>query len=60
MEKMLHGNNTRIPRAVLKQILKVKPNKTNTVYDHLPPISQTIQVDEQNILETAGEIKTNS
>ena len=30
------------------------------LYGHLPPISKTIKLDEQDIGDTAGEIRTNS
>ena len=51
-EKKLDGNYTSILRAVLNKSSKQHHIKQQ-LYDHLPPISQ-------DMLSTAGEIKTNS
>ena len=57
-EKRLDGNHTRMLRAVLgkswgQHLMRQQLN------GHLPLISQTIQ-DKQNMLDSAGEAKTNS
>ena len=41
-EEKLDGDNTKILRAVLNKSWKQHPTKQHR-YDHLPPISQTIQ-----------------
>ena len=43
MEKKLHGNYTRMLRAVLNKYWRQHPTKQQ-LYGHLPPITKTIQV----------------
>ena len=43
MEKKLHGNYTRMLRAIVKKFWRQHPTKQQ-LYDHLPLITKTIQV----------------
>ena len=43
MEKNLHGNYTRMLRAILNWSSRQHPTKQQ-LYDHLPPITKTIQI----------------
>ena len=44
MEKKLDGNYTRLLRAILNKSWRQHPTKQQQLYDHLPPITKTIQV----------------
>ena len=58
MEEKLEGNNTRMLHAALNKSWKHHPHKKQ-LYNHLPPISKTTQVDEEDMLGTAGEARMN-
>ena len=53
MEKKLDGNYTRILWAILNKCWK-------QLYNHLPSIMKTIQLDEPDMQDTPGEVGTNS
>ena len=55
LKKMFDENYTRMPHAVLKKSWKQYPTKKQ-LYGHFPPISQTIQ-DEQDMLTQLGKQK---
>ena len=43
LEKKLHGNYTRMPRAILNKSWRQQPTR-HQLYGNLPPITKTIQV----------------
>ena len=57
LEEKLNENYTRVLRAVLKKSWKQHPSKLQ-LYGYLPLIIQII-LDEQDMLDTAGEAGTN-
>ena len=59
VEKKLDGNYTRMLRAILNKSWRQRPTKQN-MYGHLLPITNTTEVDEPDIQDTAGEEGTNS
>ena len=59
MEKKFDGNYKRILRAVLNKSLRQHSTKQQ-LYGHLLPILKTCKLDEQDIKDTAGEVKMNS
>ena len=59
LEKKLDGNYTRMLRAILKKSWRQHPTR-HQLYGHLPPITKTIQIDEPDMQDTAGEAGTNS
>ena len=59
MEKKLDGNYTRMLRAILNKSWRQHPTKQQ-LYGHRPPITKTIQLDEADMQDTAGEVGTSS
>ena len=58
MEKKLDRHYTRALRAMLNKFWGQYPTKQQ-LYNHLPPITKTIQLDEPDMQETAGEVRNN-
>ena len=58
MEKKLNGNYTKMPPAELNKSWRQHPTKKQ-LYGHLPAITKT-KVDEPDMRDTAGEVRTNS
>ena len=59
MEKELDNNYTRTLWAILNNSRRQHPTKQQ-LYGHLPPIMKTIQLDEPDMRDTAGEVGMNS
>ena len=59
LKKKLHGNYTRMLRAILNKSWRQHPTR-HQLYGHLPPITKTIQVRRTDTQDTAGEARTNS
>ena len=59
LEKKLDGNYTRMLRAILNKSWRQHPTR-HQLYGHLPPIMKTIQLDEPDMQDTAGEARTSS
>ena len=59
LEKKLDGNYTRMLQAILNKFWRQHPTR-HQLYGHLLPITKTIQVDEPDMQDTAGEAGTNS
>ena len=60
MEKKLDGNYTRMMRAVLNKSLKAKLHKTATVWPPTSPSRKLSGLDETDMRDTAGKVRTNS
>ena len=59
IEKKLKGNSNRMLQVILNNSWKQHPTKQQ-LYDHLSPTLKTVKLDEQNMWDTVGEVKTNS
>ena len=59
MEKKLNGSCRRMLRVVLIKYWMQYTTKRQ-LYGHLSPISKTIMLDEQDMQDTAGVVRTNS
>ena len=59
LKKKLNGNYIRMLRAILNKSWRQHPTR-HQLYGHLPPITKTIQLDEPDTQDTAGEARTNS
>ena len=59
LEKKLDGNYTRMLRAILNKPWQKHPTR-HQLYSQLPPITKTIQLDEPDTQDTAGEAGTSS
>ena len=59
LEKKLHGNYTRMLRAILNKSWRQHPTK-HQLHGHLPPITKTIQVSRTRHANIAGEAVTSS
>ena len=59
LEKKLDGNYTRMLRAILNKLWRQHPTK-HQLYGPLHPIPKTIQIDEPDMQDTAGEAETSS
>ena len=57
MEKNIDSNYTRMLWVGLKRFCRQYPTKQQ-LYGHLPPIRKTIQLDEADMRDTAGDVKT--
>ena len=59
MEKKLYDNYTRKLRVVLDKSWRQHPTKQQ-LYGHLLPITKVPKLDEPDMQDTAGEVRTNS
>ena len=59
LEKKLDGNYTRMLRAIFNKSWRQQLTR-HQLYDHLPPITKTIQVRRAGMHDTAGEAATSS
>ena len=59
MEKKIDGNYTILLQIVSNKSWRQYPTKQQ-LYGYLSPIMKTIQIDEPDMRDTAGEVRTNS
>ena len=59
MEKNLDDNCTRLLWAIMNKSWRQHPSKQQ-MYGHLPPITKLSKLDEPDMQDTAGEVRTNS